>query len=170
MSINIFLSVGLPFSSPQELFVSRLEAYLSENGLRARTVGRNEFTYKKPLQLVDELMDRCAGVLVIALERITIERGLERRGSPQQEVVSEVAVPTPWNQIEAALAYSKRIPLFVIKERAVRSEGLLERGYDWYVHSTDVDPEFLKAREFIGTFESWRRDVKRRAGLFRYRR
>jgi len=54
---------------------------MTTRGLRSRTVGRNEFTHKQPLKLVDDLMNRCAGALVIALERIFIETAIDRRGS-----------------------------------------------------------------------------------------
>jgi hypothetical protein len=169
MPINVFLSVGQVFTSQQERFVSRIEAHISGQGLRPRTVGRNEFTHKQPLQLIETLMDGSAGVLVIALERMMIQTGFERRGTPDQKTISNEALPTPWNQIEAAFAYVKRLPLLVIRETAVRADGLLEGRYDWYVHSTDLDPDFVNSTAFNGTFESWLRDVRRRAGWFRYR-
>jgi hypothetical protein len=170
LTINVFLSVGRAFSDIQESFISSIERHLEQSGLRPRTVGRNEFSYKQPLQLVDDLMERSAGALVIALERLSIETGFERRGTPAQTVVTNIAIPTPWNQIEAAFAYAKRIPLLVIRENKVRPEGLLEGRYDWYVHATDLDASFLTSAEFKGTFDSWYRDVRRRAGWFRYRR
>lgn len=166
VAINVFLSVGRTSSPAQETFVASVENYLSNKGLRSRTVGRNEFTHKQPLKLVDELMNRCAGALVIALERIFIETAIERRGTDSAQRIKGSALPTPWNQIEAAFGYAKNLPLLVIKEDCVREEGLLEGRYDWYVHSTSLDLEFLASREFEGTFESWNKDVKRRAGWF----
>lgn len=169
MAINVFLSVGRVFNSQQEDFISSIEAFLIEMELRPRTVGRNEFTHKQPLQLVDELMDRSAGALVIALERIVIANGAECGGPPEgTEIVSETLC-TPWNQIEAAFAYAKRIPLLVIKEDKVRGEGLLEGRYSWYVHSTDLSSSFLTSKEFRGTFDSWHRDIRKRAGWLKYR-
>jgi hypothetical protein len=170
VTINVFLSVGHAFTDAQEKFISSIESHLQQNGLRPRTVGRNEFSYKQPLLLVDELMDRSAGALVVALERLSVETGFERRGTPEQSVVTNIAIATPWNQIEAAFAYAKRLPLLVIREHKVRPEGLLEGRYDWYVHATDLDTSFLTTMEFNGTFDSWQRDVRRRAGWFRYRR
>lgn len=170
MPINIFLSVGRPFNPQQELFIDNIETFLGTNGLRPRTVGRTEFTYKQPLQLVDALMDRSAGALVIALERIDVVEGRERGGPPLGTRISGEAIATPWNQIEAALAYSKRIPLLVIRQSSVRAEGLLEGRYDWYVHVTDLDSGFLGTKEFKGTFNSWVRDVRGRAGWFGCRR
>jgi hypothetical protein len=169
VAVNVFLSVGRTSSPAQETFVASVERYMTTRGLRSRTVGRNEFTHKQPLKLVDDLMNRCAGALVIALERIFIETAIDRRGSTNAQQIRGTALPTPWNQIEAAFGYDKKLPLLVIKEDCVREEGLLEGRYDWYVHSTSLDLNFLASAEFEGTFESWCRDVKRRAGWFRCR-
>lgn len=169
MTINVFLSVGRPFTDAQENFIFSVENYLRENKLRPRTVGRNEFTHKQPLRLVDELMRKSAGAIVIALERIQIRDGNELGGPPAGKIIRNESIPTPWNQIEAAFAYARRLPILVIRQDTVRAEGLLEGRYDWYVHSTELDPKFLRATEFTGTFESWKRDVCRRAGWFGFR-
>jgi hypothetical protein len=169
MVLNVFLSVGRPFTPEQEHFIASVEAYLMGQGLRARTVGRTEFTHKQPLELINDLMDRSAGALVIALERISIHDGTEKGGPPEGEVLQGAYLATPWNQIEAAIAYAKRVPLFVIRQKTVRPEGLLEGRYNWYVHATALDPAFLQSAEFSGIFESWRRDVRARAGWFRHR-
>jgi pimeloyl-ACP methyl ester carboxylesterase len=168
LAINVFLSVGRTISPAQETFVTSVESYLSSKGLRSRTVGRNEFTHTQPLRLVDRLMNHCAGTMVIALERIFIERAVERRGADSAQQIMG-ALTTPWNQIEAAFSFARKLPLLVIKEDSVREEGMLEGRYDWYVHSTKLDLSFLASREFEGTFESWRKEVKRRAGWFRCR-
>lgn len=168
MPISVFVSVGKTSSREQELFVSGIETNLEKNGLRPRTVGRSESSSRQPLRAIHRLMDRCAGALVVALPRVMIEKAIERRGE-ETTMLSGTALATPWNQIEAAIAYSKGIPLLVIKEGRVREEGLLERCHDWAVLTAPVDPMFLDSAEFAGPFERWRRDVVRRAGWFRYR-
>lgn len=169
MAIDIFLSVGRPFTTSQETFIASIESFLSQSGLRPHTVGRTALTHNNPLDFVAHLMDRSAGALVIALERISIERGVERRGGTGETIISNSALPTPWNQIEAAFAYAKGIPLLVIKENSVRADGLLEGRYDWYVHSTALDPSFLSSSDFRGIFDSWHGKVRRRASLSRFR-
>jgi hypothetical protein len=170
MPINVFVSVGRTFNPQQELFVSSVENYLTEAGLRPRTVGRNDFTHKQPLQLIDELMCRSAGALILALERVAIDQGKERGGPPAGVRIENELLSTPWNQIEAAFAYARRLPILVVRELGVRAEGLLEGRYDWFVHSTPLDPAFLTSNDFIGTFRSWQREVKKRAGFFACRR
>lgn len=170
MPINVFLSVGRPFTAAQEAFIARVEHHLGQHGLRARTVGRTTLAEARPLATISTVLDRSAGALVIALERVAIARAAERRGAPDEVAIIDQALPTPWNQIEAALAYAKRMPLLVIKERHVRGDGLLDGSHDWCVHEVDLASDLMADADFAILFERWRRDVMRRAGWFRYRR
>lgn len=169
MAINVFLSVGRPMNSCHQEFLANLEALLTRSKLRPRTVGRSDFTHQEPLRLVNSLMDQCAGALILGWERIAIDSGWDQKGTKNQSSLEDVKLTTPWNQIEAAMSYAKRLPLLVIKDECVRAEGFLERGHGWFLHSAPLDRNFLTSGEFIGMFESWKSAVKRNAGWFRHR-
>jgi hypothetical protein len=153
---NVFLSVGGTISEKQESFVRAVEDRLRSEGLVPHTVGRNAFGMDAPLKTVTDLMDKCVGCLVIALERSYFPSGMEKRGGPKEAPLSNVKLPTPWNQIEAAMAYSRGLPLMVVVEDGLRGEGLLERGYDWYVQSVTPEPASLHSNEFNGVLASWK--------------
>ena len=68
-------------------------------------------------------------------------------------------LPTPWNQIEAALSYARGLPLLVIVESGLKNEGLLENGYDWYVQTLDTDASALTSSEFNGVLASWKQMI-----------
>jgi hypothetical protein len=155
MAIDIFLSVGRTSIPQHEEFVKGVEDYLRLHGMNPRTVGRNTFHSTQPLQCVRELMEQCSGTVIIAFERLHIERGLERRDTP----IMGINLPTVWNQIEAAMAYLHNHPLLVIVERGLKNEGLLEKGYDWYVQTIDLKLTALSTTEFIGIFTDWKERV-----------
>ena len=54
------------------------------------------------------------------------------------------------------MAYSGGLPLLVIVESGLRSEGLLERGHDWYVQWVKPDGSALNSNEFNGVLASWK--------------
>ena len=57
-------------------------------------------------------------------------------GKPEgANLLENEGLPTVWNQIEAAMAYTLGRPLLVIVEDGLVSEGLLEGKYDWIVQS-----------------------------------
>jgi hypothetical protein len=157
---NIFMSVGATSNEEQEAFVRAVEDRLRSEGLIPHTVGRNTFGADAPLKKVVELLDTCEGAVIIALERSFFPSGVDKRGGPNEIAVSNVRLPTPWNHIEAAMAYSRCLPLMVIVESGLKSEGLLERGYDWYVQWIKPVPSTLTTLEFNGVLADWKSKVE----------
>jgi hypothetical protein len=161
--VNIFVSVGTGLNSAQETFVAAVEARLRAIGLTPMTIGRNTFSADAPLKAVVSLMDRCTGTVVIALERYRFSGGVERRGSEKERLLGETGFPTAWNQIEAAMAYSRKLPLLVLVDEELRCDGLLEKGNDWYVLELPVSPEALNNAEFTGLLDSWSKRLEMKA-------
>ncbi len=160
MTTPVFLSVGRTSTPEQEEFVRSIEQYLTMNGLIPQTVGRTYIKNQQPLKSVEECMRDCAGTVIVAFERIHIASGVEKRGSPNAQTLVDVNLPTVWNQIEATMAYSLGHPLLVLCEHNLKSEGLLERGYDWYVKWVNLNKTDLNDPEFIGLFADWKRNVE----------
>lgn len=156
---NVFLSIGGTATAEQEAFIRAVEDRLRSEGLVPHTVGRNTFSADAPLKAVSDLLDECSGTVVIALERSYFPSGIEKRGGPKEATLTEVKLPTPWNQIEAAMSYARGLPLMVIVEAGLKSEGLLERGYDWYVQWVKPEASALSSNEFNGVLASWRQKM-----------
>lgn len=164
-TINIFVSVGAAANSKQEDFIRAIEDRLRSEGLVPHTVGRNTFTSGAPLKAIIELLDQCNGAAVVALERSFFPDGVEKRDGPKERRLNEVRLPTPWNQIEAAMAYDRGLPVLMIVEAGLKSEGLLESGYDWFVQWIEPEASALTTPEFNGILASWKSDIdaKRRS-------
>lgn len=158
--ILVFLSVGGGRTKEQDAFVTEIKKFLCSKNLDARTVDEYGTTNKQPLTDVAGRMTHCYGAVILAFERIFIERGLSRRGVERREVALErIALPTVWNQIEATMAYTLGLPLLVVADRSLLDEGLLEDKYDWRVKRVDLEDEITKDPEFLGIFEDWRKTV-----------
>jgi hypothetical protein len=159
---KIFVSVGQVANDQQDQFIRSIEDRLRAEALIPQTVGRNVFSADRPLITIKECMDSCSGVVVVALERKFFSSGIERRGGPRETKLADIKLATPWNQIEAAMAYDRGIPLMVIVEEGVTEEGLLERGNDWYVQTVKPEPSALTSAEFNGVLASWKDKVQQR--------
>ena len=154
--LKVFVSIGGTATDKQESFIRAVEDRLRAEGISPHTVGRNTFSSDSPLKAITGLMNECSGAVVIAFERTYYPSGVEKRGGPRETPLNDVRLPTPWNQIEAAMAYSRNLPLMVIVEEGLRTEGLLERGYDWYVQRVLLDTASLNTNEFNGVLASWK--------------
>jgi hypothetical protein len=158
--LNVFLSVGRTFNDRQESLAQAVERFLKTQEMTPQTVGRTYFSSKQPLVAITELMHDCAGTVVLAFERTHSPELYDKRGSSQEQRQENVSLPTVWNQIEAAIAYTLEHPLLVIVENGLKYEGLLEKGYDWYVKGIDLDDDLMADREFLGVFADWKRRVE----------
>ena len=153
--MNVYVSVGV-YNAQQEEFVKHVEDRLRVEGLVPQTVGRNVFTADSPFLAVNELMDKCRGVVIIALERLHIESGVEKDGGPGRAPLRDVKVCTPWNHIEASLGYARRLPLLVIVQEGVRQDGFLERTLGRNVQTVTLDKASLNSASFNGVLASWK--------------
>ena len=162
--MDVFVSVGTGLNAAQEAFVGAVEERLKAVGLNPCTIGRNTFSTEAPLHAVIELMDRCVGAVIVAIERYRVESGVERRATPQEKPLSDVAFPTAWNQIEAAMAYGRGMPLLVVVDEQLRCDGLLEKGNDWFVYQVPLDPGALNTPAFTGLLKDWRDRIEQRKG------
>jgi hypothetical protein len=161
MSLNVFLSVGRTATPEQRRFVATLQDFLVAQGLSPRTVGRTDFTDQKPLKRIADVLRECSGTIVVATERRHIADGMELRGGSEARALRNVKLPTVWNQIEAAIAYTLGHPLLAIVEAGLRDEGMLAEGYDWYVKWIDLSPQSLGEPEFLKLFAEWKRNVEK---------
>jgi hypothetical protein len=60
------------------------------------------------------------------------------------------------------MAYTRGLPLLVIAEHGLQSEGLLESRYDWRVKWVHIGESVVEDPEFKGIFEDWRESVLQR--------
>jgi hypothetical protein len=153
----VYLSVGSGRTEKQDAFVEALKRFLSGQNLDAKTAV--DGTNRQPLKDVEYTMKRCFGAIVLAFERTRIEVGVSRPGAKLERKLKDVRLPTIWNQIEAAMAYTCGLPLLVLVENGLQDEGVLESRYDWRVKWVDLQDPIESDRDFRGMFEHWRENV-----------
>jgi hypothetical protein len=158
VAIDVFLSVGQTVTKEQEAFVSAIERCLLEHDLRPRTLGRNEWSSRQPLQAIKERMDECAGSVIVAFERLHIADGTEKRGSDAARPMRDEVRTTIWNQMEAAMAYALGHPILVLAQEGIWVEGVLEPR-DWAVQWLGLDPGELETAECVGVIDDWKKHV-----------
>ena len=90
--VDVFVSVGGTANDAQEALVRAVEDRLRSEGLIPHTVGRNMFSSDSPFRTINELMNRCSGVVVIALERLYCSQGAERRGGTSESSLTNVSL------------------------------------------------------------------------------
>jgi hypothetical protein len=156
---KVFMSVGTTGTKLQKEAADNIFAVLEASGLSPRQMERNEWSSEQPLRAIRRVIEECNGAVIVAFTRYQFPTGLERGKNDSDIVLGDTRFPTVWNQIEAALAYGRGLPLLVICENGLRDDGLLESKYDWKVFWTDFRPEELRSDRFAGFVQSWKRLV-----------
>lgn len=159
MKPRVYISIGSAATPRQAEAADVIFHALETAGLSPRQMERNEWSAEQPLRGIKRVIDECHGAVVIAFPRYYFSSGTEREKNGGEKQLADIRITTVWNQIEAAMAYSRNLPLLVIAEHGLLEDGLLEGRYDWKVYWTDFASEELRSDAFIGYLESWKKLV-----------
>jgi hypothetical protein len=153
---RIFVSMGTPYTEEYSKFRDDLEAFLHNRcGVDARIIGKNEYPSGSPLVHIREVMRTCHGVIIVAYERKFLESGIEKRGGDVAQAISKRTYTTPWNHVESSMAYSLGLPLYILCQRGLYEEGLIESKLDWYVQYLEISAAGLREPEVAESLRSW---------------
>ena len=72
-------------------------------------------------------------------------------------------LPTPWNQLEAGIAFALDLPLLIIHESSVAQEGIFDPQIgDRFIHQTDLSLDWLRSKQFLQPYDEWVVEVRSR--------
>src|SRR5437867_13165257 len=103
MTYDAFLSKPTAQSSMQSKFTLELEKILETRDFRIRSVGTSDFPNESPLLAVLKIMKDCHGAVILGLKQIHVNKGVLKQGTKYERKIQDLDLPTPWNQIEAAI-------------------------------------------------------------------
>lgn len=124
--INVFISHPTPYNKYQEGFLLLIDLELKKHGLNPTNLGKNNWSFRSPLQPIKEIMDTCVAAIVIGLERHHSFIGYEKEFSKSSKELIHKYSSSPWIQIEAGMAYQAGLPILILKEDKVYGEGILD--------------------------------------------
>jgi hypothetical protein len=159
MTPKVYISIGSAAISSHRRAADTIFRSLETAGLSPRQMEKNEWTAEQPLRGIKRVIEQCHGIVVIAFSRYRFPSGAERQKDGSEKQLVDVGITTVWNQIEAAIGYTRGLPLLVIAEHGLLADGLLEGRYDWKVYWTDFSPEELESDAFVGYLASWKQLV-----------
>ena len=127
MRIPVFMSSPTTLSPDQDAVRNRIVKLLKSQGLEARALGRQEYPTDYPLREVAVIARHCSGGIILGFEQLTVTTGIAKRGSSAQKRVTDVKLPTPWNNLEAGILFGLGLPLLIFKEAGLGG-GVFDNG------------------------------------------
>jgi hypothetical protein len=145
----IFLSWSRPVTEEIDSFrwqfVRNVVTYLHDRlDMLPVTCGVNVETGDEPLRSIRRNLDRCDGLLAIALGKLYVEHGAIGRENTDhrtydRETVDGMWVTSPFIHMEVAMAFQAGIPIRVIVERGVVTDGVLDDRVLGRQYKVEVD-------------------------------
>jgi len=151
---KVYISQG-PYTDLHRSMCDKLADTLKISGCDPVTVGANAYGIKSTIEQVRDHMDTCAGAVIIAFRRFHLNQASEKPDSPDEKPVDGRYLPSVWNQLEAAMAYGRDLPLLIIIENGVHDEGMLSEKTGYKPIIADLDMRFLNSEQFMKTMEDW---------------
>lgn len=153
---RVFISMGTPYTDEHRDFRDKLESFLRDScDVNPRIIGKNEYPEGSPLTKIKDVMSKCHGVIVVAYERKFLKAGQEKRYGLAPVSLNDEIYTTPWNHIESAMAYTLGLPIYVLCQRGLKEEGLIEDKIDWYVKHLEISSEELNKPDVVQSLNSW---------------
>ena len=157
--INIFISRPSIISTKYESSYISFEDFLKTKGIILRRLGSSDYSRKAPLVAVMEIIEDCKGAIILGYPQYEVHTEFKKADNVQSK--SCFLNPTPWNQIEAVLAYKKKIPVLIVAQNGIDG-GIFDYGVTGeFVLKTDLSKSnWYKENDFDGIFSEWYKDIK----------
>lgn len=161
---NIFLSMPTELSEKETETVHKISEVLKCRGIKLRTIGVTDFTNETPMEAIKEIMEQCTGAIILGFTQIKVEKGIKKPETKKEMALECYNIATPWNQIEAAMAYMLDLPLFIIKDNGIDG-GIFDPGVtSKFIHEFDLKEQgWLETAQFLQPFNKWYEDVIRKS-------
>lgn len=156
---NVFVSKPNALTKVQTNFWVQLRELLEQRNLVPRTLGETDYPNGSPISAVRDLMISCDGAIVLGFQQIEVLIGTEKKDTPKKRSVNGARFPTPWNQIEAAMAFAFEKPVLILREEGV-SGGIFELGNtDRFIHSAELTSDWLRSQQFLQPLTRWQEEM-----------
>lgn len=157
--LNVFVSRPTTIEPAYEKAYATFGKYLAAKRIAMRRLGGGDYSRKAPLKAVFELIDECCGAIILGYPQFSMTH--EARKSTRYTNHWNIVFPTPWNQIEGALAYRAGTPVLVIAHPGVEG-GVFDHGTtgEGVIHLDLSDAKWFQSAEFKQPFKQWLDDVK----------
>lgn len=156
--MDVFISRPTSLEEPFEVAYSEFNVLLLSHSLRPRRLGASDYPRKAPLREVINVMKCCRGAIVLGYPQVSMRHEVRHCGRPTNDWGH--VFPTPWNQIEGALAYREGFPVLVVAQHNVTG-GVFDYGVtgEMVIHMDLAKPDWCRSPVFQQPFGDWLREV-----------
>lgn len=114
---RVFLSQSAALTAEQQAIVDRVARLIEEGGAEVLRLQREDYPASGSLAEIRRLMGGCSAVAIVGLAQLHVVQGTLRAGTPEETPVRDTSIATPWNQLEAGMAFALDLPMLVVRSQ-----------------------------------------------------
>lgn len=171
--IPIFLSRPNPFTYEQAVFLEFLVEKLNVAQMKNITLEAKDYNPHESLTCLSELIKRCYGMIIVAFGQYYIEKGTSKKGAVANPLffdscessIDQLWATSPFCHIEGAIAFGNRLPILILQQQNIKTEGILKVG-NHAIHGPTFSIETRKEIEsyfqnpdLLFIFDEWSKQV-----------
>jgi hypothetical protein len=114
------------------------------------------------LKEVLRMVNHCSGGIILGFEQFYAAKGEYRRNSQTSETATNISFPTPWNQLEAGILFSSKLPIIIFGEPGIAG-GVFDIGTtEVFIHQMPTSTMAPDAQDDLDSvFQNWAARVRR---------
>lgn len=136
--IKVFLSRPNPFTSKQQAFLDKIEIKLREWEIEPITLKAADYDLTDSMEYLCEMIKRCCGIVLLCFGQTTVKNGIYKEGfekefeinqfDKRKKRIKDEMYTSPFCHIEGTLGIANGLPLLIMRQKRVITEGILKGG------------------------------------------
>ena len=161
--IPVFVSAPTDLNPDQDVTYQYLLERLKEENLERRALGKSDYPTEYPLKEVMLIARHCAGAVILGFNQMSASKVVVKPGTEEEKRLPAAKFPTPWNNLEAGMLFSLKLPMMVFREEGI-SGGVFDNGVtDVFVHTLPLGSDLESEKEQIkAAIQIWVSKVRER--------
>lgn len=159
--IPVFVSAPTALTPDQQSSYDFVISILSDENLEPRALGRSDYGVDFPLKEVYSIARHCSGGIILGYEQMHASTVEVKPGTPSASTASNMSFPTPWNNLEAGILFSMKLPLMIFRQKGITG-GVFDNGVsDVFIQDLPLGAPFGSIADSIGhAMKTWSGKVR----------
>ncbi len=136
--VPVFISTISPDNRRQSYFLDAFQNRLRQIGVAPVRVKLTQYDQRDPFGKVRDTMKSCRGCIVLGLERSHAYFLRDKEGTDRETEDTHRKYTSGWLHLEAGIANALGLPVWVLCQKDICSDGVFDRQWNSYAPVTEL--------------------------------
>lgn len=152
---KVFFSMPGSMTKEDELLTNEYKKILEQLGCEVLSYSRDHYPKFGQLNQVRMSIESADAMIAFGFRQISIKSGKNRVNTVEEENLSDLWMPTPWNEIEVGMGVMAGLPILLVKDSRINS-GVFDNNLSEYFVRTITTDVNIRDLELNKEFIEWK--------------